>query len=307
MLELYLPIAALSVLIPVILGAGGAVGFLSGLFGVGGGFLMTPLLMLIGIPADIAIASGACLAVATSVSSAVSQWKRGNVDPKIGTMLVISGFVGASVGGLLTLRLKALGQFEAAVALAYVIMLGSIGLMMLIESLRAILSARSGASSVGRRRQRHSWFHHLPLKTRFPVSRLYISVVPVGLIGAFVGFLSALMGVGGGFVLVPAMVYLLGMRTNLAVGTSAFNIVFVSAYATVLLATTAMSLDVVLALLLIIGGVVGTQIGTRAGAALNGEQLRFLLALLILAVGLRVGADLVTPPSERYTMSVGTR
>lgn len=307
MLELYLPIAALSVLIPVILGAGGAVGFLSGLFGVGGGFLMTPLLMLIGIPADVAIAGGACLAVATSVSSSISHWKRGNVDLKIGTMLVISGFVGASVGGVLTLRLKALGQFEAAVALAYVIMLGSIGLMMLIESLRAILSARSGVVRTGRRRQRHSWFHYLPLKTRFPVSRLYISVVPVVLIGAFVGFLSALMGVGGGFVLVPAMVYLLGMRTSLAVGTSAFNIVFVSAYTTVLLATTALSLDVVLALLLIIGGVVGTQIGTRAGAALNGEQLRFLLALLILAVGVRVGADLVTPPAERYTMAAGMR
>lgn len=302
MLELYLPIAALSVLIPVVLGAGGAVGFLSGLFGVGGGFLMTPLLMLIGIPADIAIASGACLAVATSVSSAVSQWKRGNVDPKIGTVLVVSGFVGASVGGVLTLRLKVMGHFEAAVALAYVIMLGSIGFMMLIESLQAILAARAGSGRSAGRRQRHSWFHHLPLKTRFPASRLYISVVPVVLVGAFVGFLSALMGVGGGFVLVPAMVYLLGMRTSLAVGTSAFNIVFVSAYATVLLAVTAQSLDVVLALLLIVGGVVGTQIGTRAGAALNGEQLRFLLGLLVLAVGLRVGIDLVRSPAERYSL-----
>jgi uncharacterized membrane protein YfcA len=302
MLDLYLPIAALSIKMPVILAAGAAVGFLSGLFGVGGGFLITPLLMFLGIPPDAAIASGAAQAAATSVSGAASHWKRGNVDARMGGILVVSGFVGSTLGGLLAVHLRKLGHFEVVVALSYVILLGVVGGLMLLESARALTRNRQQLNVPAKRSQRHNWTHGLRWRMRFPVSRLYISLVPVIAIGTFVGFMSAIMGVGGGFVLVPAMVYVLAMRTNLAVGTSAFQIVFVTSYTTILLAVSAHSLDVLLSLLLIVGGVVGTQIGTRAGARLNGEQLRFLLALLILAVGVRVGVDLVRLPEDFFSL-----
>lgn len=300
--DIYLPVAGVSTNAVALIGAGGAVGFLSGMFGVGGGFLITPLLMFLGIPTTVAIATGANQAIATSVAGAMSQWKRGNVDMKMGFYLLVGGLVGALIGIKLVTLLRQIGQFELFVALCYVVLLGVIGGLMLIESVATI--RRSGTASPAEAKAgRHNWVHGLPFKTRFPRSRLYISAIPPLLIGGFTGVLTAVMGVGGGFVLVPAMVYLLNMRTILAVGTSLFNIVFVSAFATLMQAVSVKSVDVLLATLLIVSGVIGTQIGTRAGSALKGEQLRALLALLVLAVCVRVAVGLVSEPSFLYSMS----
>lgn len=305
-LYVYLPIAELSIGVLAIFVAGGGVGFLSGLFGVGGGFLITPLLMFMGIPIDVAIATGASQAAATSTSSSVTHWQRGNVDLKMGVFLLASGLAGSTLGLILVRYLKTLGQFELVVSLSYVVLLGLVGSLMLIESTRAILRARANLAA-GRtvpRRQRHTWLHGLPLRLRFPHSRLYISVIPPITIGMFIGVLSAVMGVGGGFVAVPAMVYILKMRTALAVGTSAFQILFVSSFTTIMQAATQHSVDVILALLLIVGGVIGTQFGTRYGQRLNGEQLRALLALLILTVGLKVALDLGVQPLDVYSLKI---
>lgn len=305
-LQLYLPVAGVSANAISLIGAGGAVGFLSGMFGVGGGFLITPLLMFLGIPTEVAIATGSNQAVATSVAGAMAQWKRGNVDAKMGLFLLTGGIVGALVGIKVVTILRAMGQFELFVSLCYVVMLGVIGVLMLIESLATMRKASMSGGAPRKTGAHHTWVHGLPLKTRFPRSRLYISAVPPLLIGAFSGVLTAVMGVGGGFVLVPAMVYLLNMRTILAVGTSLFNIVFVSAFATLMQAVTVQSVDILLATVLIISGVLGTQLGTRAGSALKGEQLRALLALLVLAVCIRVAVGLVMPPDFLYSMSVNT-
>lgn len=300
--DIYLPVAGVSTNSMALIGAGGAVGFLSGMFGVGGGFLITPLLMFLGIPTSVSIATGANQAIATSVAGAMTQWKRGNVDTKMGGYLLVGGIAGALLGIRLVTLLRQIGQFELFVALCYVVLLGVIGGLMLIESVATMRrSGQSGAAPT--KAGRHNWVHGLPFKTRFARSRLYISAIPPLLIGGFSGILTAVMGVGGGFVLVPAMVYLLNMRTILAVGTSLFNIVFVSAFATLMQAVTLQSVDILLATILIVSGVIGTQIGTRAGAALKGEQLRALLALLVLAVCIRVAVGLISEPSYLYTMT----
>ena len=301
-MNIYLPIAEMSANILVFIGMGFAVGFLSGLFGVGGGFLMTPLLIFYGVPAAVAVGTEAAQIVASSVSGAIAQYRRNNVDVKLGIVLLIGGVAGSVIGVQIVKILRQMGQFELFVSLSYVTFLGAIGTLMMIESLNAIRKSRRGASSSLRRSGQHSWVHGLPFKMRFHRSKLYISAIPPLLIGAFVGFLAAIMGVGGGFIMVPAMIYLLRVPTNVVVGTSLFQIVFVTAVTTVLHAATNYTVDVVLALLLMIGGVIGAQFGAAAGSRLKGEELRFLLAALVLLVCMRLGWDLVMTPSEIYSI-----
>ena len=303
MLQVYLPIAEMSVNLLVMLGLGAAVGFLSGMFGVGGGFLLTPFLIFSGISAPIAVATGANQIVATSVSGALAQWRRNNIDFRMGTVLIAGGVAGAFIGVLLLKVLREAGQAGLIISLTYVALLGTIGTLMLAESIRAIRRARAGRPPSGRRPGQHNWVHGLPLKMRFPRSRLYISAIPPLVIGWVVGLLTAFLGVGGGFIMVPAMIYLLRMPTNIVIGTSTFQIIFVTAVVTILHASINNSLDVVLALMLAAGGVIGGQFGVRAGQKLRGEQLRALLALLVLGVAVRLFLDLVLKPEDLYTIT----
>jgi len=303
MLQVYLPIAEMSVNLLVMLGLGAAVGFLSGMFGVGGGFLLTPFLIFSGISAPIAVATGANQIVATSVSGALAQWRRNNIDFRMGTVLIAGGVAGAFIGVLLLKVLREAGQAGLIISLTYVALLGTIGTLMFAESMRAIRRARAGRPPSGRRPGQHNWVHGLPLKMRFPRSRLYISAIPPLVIGWVVGLLTAFLGVGGGFIMVPAMIYLLRMPTNIVIGTSTFQIIFVTAVVTILHASINNSLDVVLALMLAAGGVMGGQFGVRAGQKLRGEQLRALLALLVLGVAVRLFLDLVLKPEDLYTVT----
>lgn len=299
---IYLPIAGVAVNALVVIGVGGSVGFLSGLFGVGGGFIITPLMLFLGIPTAVAIAAGANQATATAVSGAMSHWMRGNVDFRIGNVLLVSGIIGSLAGTKLVTYLRAMGQFDLFLSLSYVLLLGSIGMLMLVESLNTIRkSARFGGRLIERRT--HSFLHHLPFKIRFPHSKLYMSVAPVLGIDFAIGVLTALMGVGGGFVLVPAMVYVLKMRTNIAIGTSLYQIMFVGGFTTLSQAIFLQSVDVVLGVLLISAGVAGTQLGAKAGTNLKGEQLRLMLAVLVLAVCMRIAFELIRTPDELFLLS----
>ena len=303
-MSFYLPIAEMSVNIFLILGMGGMVGLLSGIFGVGGGFLMTPLLIFIGVPPAVAVATEANQIVASSVSGVIAHWRRGNVDFRMGTVLLVGGFIGSSLGVWAFAELRSIGQVDLVIKLCYVVFLGIIGALMLVESSRAILRSRKQIARRGKLHQ-HTWMHGLPLKMRFRKSKLYISaIMPLG-IGIFVGILAALMGVGGGFIMVPAMIYLLGMPTSVVVGTSLFQIIFVTSNVTLLQAVNTQTVDVVLAILLLVGAVIGAQIGTRIGAKLKGEQLRGLLALMVLAVCIKLGFDLVITPTDLFSISVG--
>ncbi len=302
-MQVYLPIAEVSVDAFLLLGLGGLVGFLGGLFGVGGGFLMTPALILIGIPPAVAVASGANQIVASSISGAVSQWRKGNVDVTMGLVLLVAGMLGTGVGVLLFSLLQRAGQIDLVVQLSYVVLLGVVGTMMAIESARAVLRRR-GARAPGRLHQ-HFWVHRWPLRMRFRRSKLYISAIPPAAIGFVVGILTAIMGIGGGFIMVPAMIYLFGMPTLTVVGTSQFQIVFVTAATTLLLAATTHTVDVVLAILLIIGGVIGTQMGTRMGQLMRGEYLRGLLAAMVLAMAIKLAWDLVAMPLDLFSIAVG--
>jgi len=299
-MQIYLPIAEMSVNAFIILGMGGGVGLLSGLFGVGGGFLMTPLLIFIGIPPAVAVGTEANQIVASSVSGVLAHWRRGNVDIKMGVMLLVGGVFGSTFGVWLFTILRGIGQIDLVIRLSYVVFLSIIGGLMLSESIRAILRRRKQTPT---KRHHHYWVHGLPLKMRFRKSRLYISaILPIG-VGFLVGVLSAIMGVGGGFVMVPAMIYLLGMPTVVVVGTSLFQIIFVTANVTLLQAVSNQTVDIVLALLLLVGGVIGAQIGARFGTRLQGEQLRGLLALLVLTVCMKLTYDLVVTPEDLYTLS----
>jgi uncharacterized protein len=300
-MDIYLPIAALSVDVFVLLGLGGAVGFLSGVFGVGGGFLLTPFLIFIGIPPAVAVASSANQLVGASVSGVIAHWRRGNVDFHMGAVLLVGGFAGSALGVWLFGLLRRLGQVELTVSISYVALLGTLGGLMLIESTRAILRQRRPGA--GRRRlHQHMWIHGLPLKMRFRRSKLYISaIVPVGL-GFLVGVLSAIMGIGGGFVMVPAMIYMLGMPTSMVPGTSLLQIIFVAANVTVLQAVGNGTVDAVLALTLLVGGVLGAQLGSRFGSKLRGEQLRALLAIMVLAVAVKLARDLGVRPEDLYSV-----
>ena len=301
-MNVYLPIAEMSVPIYLFVGMGAAVGFLSGLFGVGGGFLMTPLLIFSGIPSPIAVGTEAAQIVASSVSGALAQWRRKNIDIKMGTVLLIGGLIG-SVLGVQTVRvLRQSGQFDLVLSLLYVVLLGVVGALMLIESVGTIRRSKAGQATPSRRRGQHNWVHGLPFKTRFNRSKLYISVIPPSLLGLFIGYLAGIMGVGGGFILVPAMIYLLKMPTSVVVGTSLYQITFVTAATTIMHATWNFTVDVVLALMLMIGGVIGAQFGAIAGDKLKGEQLRFLMAALVLAIALRMAYALVAHPGELFSI-----
>ena len=302
-MQIYLPIAELAVNAFLLLGIGGLVGVLSGLFGVGGGFLITPLLFFIGIPPAVAVATGANQVVASSVSGVLAQFKRKAVDVPMGLVLLVGGLTGSALGVWLFNLLARMGQIDLVVQLSYVIFLGSVGLLMLQESLRAMRRARRTTKPV--KRHQHNWVHNLPLKFKFRASGLYISVIPPILVGMVVGVLAAIMGVGGGFIMVPAMIYLLGMPTKVVIGTSLFQIIFVAAFTTFMHAITNQSVDVMLALLLILGSVIGAQIGSHFGAKLKAEQLRILLALLVLAVAGKLALDLLIRPSDLFSLSTG--
>jgi len=302
-MQIYLPIAEVSVNAFLLLGLGGLVGVLSGMFGVGGGFLMTPLLFFIGIPPAVAVATEANQIVASSFSGALAHLRRKTVDLRMGTVLLVGGLIGAALGVQLFNYLRGLGQVDLLVRLSYVIFLGIIGGLMFIESLRAIRRSRSGSGTPTRRK--HGIAHALPFKMRFRTSGLYISVIPPVLVGICVGVLAAIMGVGGGFIMVPAMIYLLGMPTKVVVGTSLFQIIFVTGFTTLLHATTNFTVDVVLAVLLLIGGVIGAQVGTRIGTRMKAEQLRIWLAVMVLAVCGKLALDLLLMPSELYSLGNG--
>lgn len=300
-MHVYLPIAEMSVSVLVFLGLGAAVGFLSGLFGVGGGFLLTPLLIFLGIPPAVAVGTGAAHIVASSVSGAVTQYRRNNVDIKMGLVMLAGGLVGTYIGVEAVRLLRKAGQFDVAVSLLYVTFLGVIGTLMLIESLNAWRKINAGAEVSKRRSGQHNWVDGLPLKMRFTRSKLYISAIPPIVIGTFIGFLAALMGIGGGFVMIPAMIYLLRMPTAVVVGTSLFQIVFVAAFAVFLHAVQNRTVDIVLAMLLITGGVLGAQFGSMAGEKLRGEQMRIMLAALVVIVAMRIAFDLVVMPGELFS------
>ncbi|MDT8856579.1 sulfite exporter TauE/SafE family protein [Paracoccaceae bacterium Fryx2] len=303
-MQLYLPIAEISVNAWLLLGLGGIVGFLSGMFGVGGGFLITPLLFFIGIPPAVAVATGANLVVASSVSGVLAQVRRKAVDFRMGLVLLAGGMLGSGAGIWVFARLSALGQVDLLVQLSYVLFLGLVGALMLQEGLRTLLRSRRPGAPV-RRSHVHTWVHKLPLKMKFRASGLYISVLPPMLVGAFVGFLAAVMGVGGGFIMVPAMIYLLGMPTRVVIGTSLFQIIFVTAFTTVMHAVTSQTVDMVLAFFLIFGGVIGAQVGAQIGLRLRAEQLRILLALLVLGVCGRIALDLLLRPAELFSVTPG--
>ncbi|MGF1649028.1 MAG: sulfite exporter TauE/SafE family protein [Hyphomicrobiaceae bacterium] len=302
-MNLYLPIAEMSVNVFTFLGLGAAVGFLAGMFGVGGGFLITPLLIFLGVPATVAVGTGAAQTVAASVSGALAQWQRRNVDVKLGLVLLAGGLVGSVIGVQFVSVLRRAGQFEFVVSLLYVAFLGIVGALMMVESIRSLRVVRHGGTALPRRSGQHTWMDGLPFKMRFKTSRLYISAIPPVTIGFLVGILAAIMGVGGGFIMIPAMIYLLRVPTSVVVGTSLFQIVLVTAVTTLLHAYTNFAVDVMLALILIVGSVLGAQFGSIAGERLRGEQLRFLLAALVLAVGLRVAYGLIVEPDELYSIT----
>ena len=300
-MDIYLPIAEMSVNALVIILLGGGVGFLSGMFGVGGGFLTTPLLIFYGIPPAVAVASSATQITGSSVSGALAYWQRGQVDVKMGVVLTIGGVLGAGLGQLIFSRLKAIGQIDIAINLIYVVFLGVIGLLMLKETLAAMRAERPGLAPT-RGRRHVPWIAALPWRTRFYRSGLYISPLAPLALGLVVGMLTVIMGIGGGFIMVPAMLYLLGMSASSVVGTSLFQIIFVTAAATMLHATGSKSVDIVLALLLLLGGVAGAQAGVRAAQKLRPENLRLALSLIVLAVAVRLLFGLTVAPVDRFSL-----
>jgi len=300
--EIYLPIAQVTQNVFVLLAIGLVMGFLSGMFGVGGGFLLTPLLIFIGIPEPVAVASSANQLVGASLSGVVSHWRRGNVDFKMGTVLVVGGIIGSLGGVQLFSLLRRLGQIDLVISLSYVILLSTLGTMMMIESVGAVLRA-SQPGARPRRLHQHSWFHRLPFKMRFRRSKLYISALLPLSLGFAIGVLSAILGIGGGFLVVPAMIYILGMPASVVPGTSLFQTIFITASATILQAVTNQTVDLPLALIILIGGVVGVQYGTRFGARMSGEYLRVMLAAVILAVGAKLLFDLTVPPDNIFSVA----
>ncbi|MGV3576566.1 MAG: sulfite exporter TauE/SafE family protein [Devosia sp.] len=303
-MQIYLPIAELSVNLFFLVGIGGAVGFLSGLFGVGGGFLLTPLLIFSGVPTSVAVASVTGQVVAASTSGALSHYRRGGIDLHLAMYLILSGILGA-FGGVATFSvLRANGQLDLVIAIGFVVLLGFVGILMLQEAVRALLKSRQGVVVRERLPNQHSWIHGLPWRVRFKKSRLYISVLPVLAIGLFIGFVGSLLGIGGGFVMVPALVYLLRVPGNVVIGTSLAQVVAMMAATTILHAVQSQSVDILLAFCLMVGGTAGAQFGAAAGQHLRGEQLRGLLALLVLAVAIRFGLSLVLAPSDVFSMAV---
>jgi uncharacterized membrane protein YfcA len=302
--QIYLPIAELPVNVFLILFMGVAVGFISGMFGIGGGFLMTPLLIFVGITPAVAVASVASHIAASSFSGAMAYWRRRALDLPLAGMLLMGGFIGTAGGVWLFALLRSAGQLGLAIGLSYVTLLGIVGVLMINESVRAIARAQRGKPADLRRPGSHAWFHGLPLKFRFKQSRIYVSLIPVWVIGFVIGFLGAIMGIGGGFLLVPALIYLLRVPTSVVIGTSMVLTLVTMAGATVMHAATNQSVDAVLALILMVGGVIGAQFGARTGQNIRAERLRLLLGLLVLSVGIRFAFDLVIQPDDLYSLQV---
>ncbi len=300
-MDLYLPVAGVSVNALVIVALGALVGVLSGMFGVGGGFLTTPLLIFYGIPPTVAVASAATQITGASVSGVLAHLRRGSVDVAMGGVLVAGGVLGSVAGGFAFAWLQTLGQIDTAIALLYVVLLGSVGGLMAKEAAGALgfLRTSSGGASPA---ARNRLVAALPWRRRFRHSGLYISPLAPALLGFVGGMLTVLLGVGGGFLLVPAMIYLLGMSTQVVVGTSLLQILFTTAVTTLVHATTTKSVDIVLAALLLVGGVVGAQYGARFAQRLRPEALRFILALIVLAVAVRMALELGWRPAEIYTV-----
>lgn len=301
-MQIYLPIAEMSVNIFTILLLGGVTGILSGMFGVGGGFLMTPFLIFIGIPPSVSVASSANQIIASSVSGFLAHWRRQNVDFKIGALLLLGGLFGSTLGVWIFHLLKQIGQIDLVISLFYVFFLGGIGVLMAIESSRAILHQRKKAPTA--LHSRSVWLSRLPWKMRFPHSKLFISAWLPLLIGFFIGIMVSIMGIGGGFFMIPAMIYILGMPTSVVIGTSLFQIIFITANVTFLQAISTHTVDIVLAFLLLTGSVVGAQLGTRLGAKIAAEHLRALLALLVLAVSIKLAWGLFATPVDLYSVTV---
>jgi hypothetical protein len=303
-LQIYLPIAALSMNLFFLVGIGGAVGFLSGLFGVGGGFLLTPLLIFAGVPSPVAIASVTPQVAASSTSGALSYYRRNAIDLHLALYLILSSTIGSMIGVTIFSLLRSAGQLDLFISVAYLLLLGFLGSLMLIEAVRTIVRRRRGMMVREKLPSQHTWMHGLPLRIRFKKSRLYISVLPVLGIGLFVGVIGALLGIGGGFILVPALVYLLRVPGNVVIGTSLLQVVAMMCVTTILQALTSQSVDVLLAFCLMVGGTVGAQFGASAGKYLRGDQLRALLALLVLAVAIRFGLALLLRPGDVFSMAV---
>ncbi len=303
-MSIYLPIAEMNINIFIIVFIGMAVGALSGLFGVGGGFLMTPLLIFLGIPPVVAVGTEAPHVLASSVSGVIAHWRKKSVDFKMGFFLLTGGIIGSTIGVNIFKILRSYGQIDIVIQILFVLFLGIIGFSMAFESARTTIKSYRTTSSIRTKLHQHSWVHGLPFKVRFRRSKLYISAIPPILIGLIVGILSAMMGVGGGFIIIPAMVYILGMPTSVVVGTSLFQIIFVTANSTFFQAYLNQTVDIVLAALMILGGVIGAQIGVRIGSRLKAEYLRGLLAILVLAVCAKLFTDLVLQPNDLFSTQV---
>jgi uncharacterized membrane protein YfcA len=303
-LQIYLPIADLPVNIFLILALGGAVGFISGMFGIGGGFLMTPLLIFIGVPPAVSVASVASHVAASSFSGALSYWRKNAIDVALAFMLLGGGLIGTALGVWLFTTLRSLDQLDLVIGVSYLLLLGSIGTLMMIEGTRAIVRARLGSPVPLRRAGMHTWLHGLPMKVRFKRSKIYVSAIPVWAIGLMMGFLGAILGIGGGFILVPMLIYFLRVPTATVIGTSMVLTLVTMAAATVMHASTNHLVDALLALILMVGGVTGAQFGARLGQKIRGEWLRLLLGALVLTVGVKFAVDLFATPSERYSVRV---
>ena len=302
-MSIYLPIAEMNINIFLIVFIGMLVGALSGLFGVGGGFLMTPLLIFLGIPPAVAVGTEAPHVLASSISGSIAHWRRKNVDIKMGIILLLGGIVGSTIGVNIFKMLMKYGQIDLIIQLLFLIFLGLIGFSMLFESAKTTIKKYRTTSTIRTKLHQHSWIHGLPFKIRFHRSKLYISAIPPFFIGLIVGILSAMMGVGGGFIMIPAMVYILGMSTNVVVGTSLFQIIFVTANSTFFQSYLNQTVDIILAALMILGGVIGAQIGARMGTTIKAEYLRGALAFIVLMVCLKIFLDLTLTPNDLFSLS----
>jgi uncharacterized protein len=301
-LQIYLPIAELPVNIFLVLGMGLAVGFISGMFGIGGGFLMTPLLIFIGVTPAVAVASVSSHIAASSFSGAINYWRRRTIDVALALMLLSAGIVGTATGVWLFTELRSLDQLDLVIGLSYVTLLTSVGAAMIYESVLAVMRAYHGQPATIRRPGSHTWLHRLPLKVRFKRSKIYVSAIPVWTIGFFIGFIGAIMGIGGAFILVPMLIYFLRVPTGTVIGTSMVLTLVTMASATVMHAATNHLVDAVLALILMVGGVIGAQFGVRTGQQMRSERLRLLLGLLVFAVGLRFAYELVVKPDDLFSI-----
>lgn len=300
----YLPIAELPVNVLTLLGMGAAVGFIGGMFGVGGGFLMTPLLIFVGIPPGVAVASQSAQIAASSTTSLLNYWRRRQIDLKLGLVLLLGGVIGAQLGVAFFNNMRRIGQLDTVISLSYVVLLGSVGLSMLIEGMLSFVRSKRGGRAPRRRAGQHAWYEGLPLKMRFPRSGIYVSLIPLSVLSVFIGFAGAVLGIGGGFIMVPALIYMFRVPASVVVGTSQMQILASMIFATIMHAGTNHSVDLILALLLTIGGVFGAQFGARAGMRLKAEHFRLMLALLICAVAVRFATDVLVTPQERFSVTM---